>query len=496
MPLRSNRDNSLWLAIQYSLSIIFSLVTLKLNLEHFGKELFGYWILVASLWGFGKALDFGLGTSLIKFVAEYNHKSSSDLKPLLSSCFYLFTILGLLILVVIYGIAQVLYFGSQQIISSDYEVLISNVFIVLGLSFYISYITIFFRSFFEGMNDFVISSKINIVNSTLILISVCITFYFELSLLNLALFFLVSSILTLLLYLIAFRFKFPSTLISWKYIEFPIVKKVFNFSLAIQGAALFASLIDPIVKYLLGSLNNIGSVSIYEIARRFVTALTGLFNTTFKPILPQASVLFSKKDYKAFVYKECVKLSKVGIFYSGLVFGIGSIIIPIIIQHVFGYNEAVLLYLILAIPESINKFGYSIYNFFIGIGKASYIILIQFTNVIVIGLSVFLGLIILGDSIGLLGYGLSVLILNLVMMWLLHKVADISIKKYFILSGVYKGILLILFLLLAIFAIYYQYLNIYITIFILGALSLILFMKDFKEYSQIIFQKYFLRKDA
>lgn len=496
MQGQSNRKNSLWLAIQYGLAIIFSLVTLKLNLEHFGKELFGYWILVASLWGFGRALDFGLGTSLIKFVAEYNHKEPSELKTLLSSCFYLFTILGLLILIVIYGSAQVIYFGPSHIISADYKELIWSVFILLGISFYINYITIFFRSFFEGMNDFVISSKINIVNSIFILISVCITFYFDLSLLNLAFFFLVSSILTLLLYFITFKIKFTFTLISWKFIEIPILKKVFNFSLAIQGAALFGSLIDPIIKYLLGSLNNIGSVSTYEIARRFVTAITGLFNTTFKPILPKASVLFSKEDYKSFVYNECVKLSKVGIFYSGMIFGVGAIIISFTIQNVFGYNEAVLLYLILAIPESINKFGYPIYNFFIGIGKANYIILIQFINVAIIGISVFLGLIILKNSLGLLSYGFSVLIMNLIMMWLVHKVTGISVKKYLILSDVYKSILLILFLLLAIFTIYNQYLNIFNTIFILSGLSLILFIRDLKEYSKIIYQKYFLTKDA
>ncbi len=494
--MQTDKANSLWLAIQYGLAIIFSLVTLKLNLEHFGKELFGYWILIASMWGFGRALDFGLGTSLIKFVAEYNHKDPSELKTLLSSCFYLFTILGLLILIIIYGIAQVIYFGPPDIISTDYTELIWSVFIVLGLSFYINYITIFFRSFFEGMNDFVISSKINIANSVFILISVCITFYFDLSLLNLSFFFLVSSILTLLLYFITFRFKFTFALISWKFIKIPILKKVFNFSLAVQGAALFGSLIDPIIKYLLGSLNNIGTVSTYEIARRFVTAITGLFNTTFKPILPKASVLFSKEDYKSFVYNECAKISKVGIFYSGIIFGVGAIIIPFVIQTVFGYNEAVLLYLILAIPESINKFGYSIYNFFIGIGKAHFILLLQFINVTIIGLSVFLGLIIFKNNLGLLGYGFSVLIVNLIMMWLIQKVTDISVKKYFILSGVYKSILLVQFLLVAIFAIYHQYLNIYSTVIILSGVSLVLFIKDFNEYSKIIFQKYFVKNDT
>ncbi|MBT8387787.1 MAG: oligosaccharide flippase family protein [Ignavibacteria bacterium] len=489
--MQTNKANSLWLAIQYGLAIIFSLVTLKLNLEHFGKELFGYWILVASLWGFGKALDFGLGTSLIKFVAEYNHKDPLYLKPLLSSCFYLFTILGLLILAIIYGIAQVIYFGSPHIISADYNELIWNVFILLGLSFYINYITIFFRSSFEGMNDFVMTSKINIANSIFILSSVCITSYFSLSLIALAFLLLASSVLTSTIYFIIFTNKFSHALFTWKYIELSIVKKVFSFSLSIQGAVLLGSLIDPIIKYLLGSLNNIGSVSIYEIARRFVTAITGLYDTTFRTILPKASVLFSKDAYKSFIYNECVKLSKVGIFYSGIFFGAGTIVITFIIKLVFGYDEAVLLYLVLAIPESINKFGYSIYNFFVGTGRAHFLIFIQFINVVVIGLSVFLGLIIFKNSLGLLGYGFSVLGVNFVMMWLVRKVASVSVIKYFVLSGAYKSILLLLLLLLAIFSIYFQYLNITFTVIILSGLSLMLFISDVKEYSRIIVQNYF-----
>jgi O-antigen/teichoic acid export membrane protein len=496
MQGQSNRKNSLWLAIQFSLIIIFSLITLKLNLVHYGKELFGSWILVASMWGIGRVLDFGLGTSLIKFVAEYNNNNSVRLNVLFSSCFFLIIILGILIFVIIYGITQYLYFGTNSIIPVNHSREIWNVFIILGLWFYINYITIFFKSVFEGMNEFVISSKISIVNSILILISVAISFYFDLPLVYLAFGYLFSSLMILLIYITVFRIKCSNHKISWKLIELLMIKKVFNFSLAIQGAAIFGSLIDPLIKYLLGSFSNIGTVSIYEVARRFVTAITGLFNTTFRPILPKASALSSSEDYPRFIYEECANLSKTGVLYSGTVYGIGSLIIPIVIQQVFGFEEAILMYFILAIPESINNFGYSIYNFLIGIGRAYFLVLLQFINVVIIGLSVLSGLIIFKNFFGLLGYGLTIIIVNFMMILFVHKISGISIKKYFVLSKIYKLSLLVILLLISIISIYNTYLEIYYIIFILGSLSILLFITDLYNYFQIIFQHYFLKKNS
>ena len=48
-----NRDkkNSVWLAAQYIVTIAGAFVTLKLNIDHFGKEIFGTWLIFASLWG-------------------------------------------------------------------------------------------------------------------------------------------------------------------------------------------------------------------------------------------------------------------------------------------------------------------------------------------------------------------------------------------------------------------------------------------------------------
>jgi O-antigen/teichoic acid export membrane protein len=496
MILTRDRRNSLWLAIQYTLTILFSLITLKLNLLNYGEEVFGSWILVASLWGFGRALDFGLGTSLVKFVAEFNHKDNPRLNNLITTCFILMMVLGLVILVTIFGIGWLFYFGSQEIISKVNYQDVLRVFIILGISFYLNYLSITFKSIFEGLSDFVIPSKINIVNSVLILTSVIICFSFNLPLTTLAFFYLVNSLLNMIVYIVVFRLRHSSIHIRGKYFEFLLIRKVFSFSLAIQGAAIFGSLIDPLIKYLIGNFSSVGAVSIYEIARRFVTAITGLFNSTFSPILPKASVLANKNEYSRFIYEECAKLSKIGIAYSGIVFGIGAFIVPIVIKQMFNFDEAVLIFFILAVPESINNFGYAIYNFLIGIEKAYFLVIVQLINIIIIGLSVFLGLVILGNLLGLLGYGLTVIIVNILMIIFARRVAGFSIIKYFSITKVYKLLILQMFFIATVLFIFFGRVNIYIVFFSLGSLSILVFFNDLKNYSSLILQQIGFGKDV
>jgi O-antigen/teichoic acid export membrane protein len=441
------------------------------------------------LWGFGKMLDFGLGTSIVKFVAEFQHKADLNIKNLISTCFFLMIVLGLVIIIAIWLLGELIYFGNQDLFPVKHVEMLWKVFLILGVSFYFSYISITIKSFFEGMQNFVTPSKINVVFVSITLIAVIAAYIFKLSLIVLAILFLINSFLNLLITLLLFKRTNPDLMISGRSVKLNLVKKVLSFSLALQGSTILSSLIDPLIKYLIGNFGSIGLISVYEVARRFVMAITGFFNTTFRTILPKASVLSSKGDYKNFLINECVNLSKLGIIYSGTVFGIGTLFIPIVIQQVFNYDDAILMYFILAIPESINNFGYSIYNFIIGIERALFLTFVQLINISVIGISVSVGLLIFGNTLGLFGYGLTIIIVNVMMLLFVKKVAGISIKNYLIYSKIHKLILLLLLLLAAIIILHYNYISFYPLIIAIGGLCTIIFSRDIKNYSKVMFSK-------
>ncbi|MBK6914003.1 MAG: hypothetical protein IPH11_10215 [Ignavibacteriales bacterium] len=154
--------------------------------------------------------------------------------------------------------------------------------------------------------------------------------------------------------------------LSFDNFSFGLAKQMTSFSIGIQGASIFGNMIDPIIKYSLGHFYSINSISYYEIAQRFSTGVTGLFNTTFRTVLPKASALKTKEEVNLFLNIEGSKLSKLGITYAGLMYGVMSIGFTLFIKLWFGFDEAVIFFLILSLSESINKFGFSIYNFLWG----------------------------------------------------------------------------------------------------------------------------------
>ena len=96
-----DKRNTLWQFIQFTITLVIALIILKINLSHFGSQLFGIWIMLAAVWGVGSALDFGFGISIIKYVAEFKKHDDLRLNSFLSSSFYVFAIVGIAIFILL-----------------------------------------------------------------------------------------------------------------------------------------------------------------------------------------------------------------------------------------------------------------------------------------------------------------------------------------------------------------------------------------------------------
>ncbi|MFC2133305.1 hypothetical protein ACFLTH_01695, partial [Bacteroidota bacterium] len=249
--------------------------------------------------------------------------------------------------------------------------------------------------------------------------------------------------------------------------------------------SIFNALIDPIIKYLISNYYNVGFVSVYEIARRFAIAISGLFFNAFRIVLPKASVLKSLDDKKSFVLNEIVKFTKIGLTYSGLTFGVLSLPVISIIYFMFGMEEAIVTFIILALPESINNFGYSIYTFLMGIGRIYLLVIVQFINLIVVIISMIVGFSLFESPIGLIGYFFSVLIGNILMVLYLKFNLQIPLKRFFNEVKIYKLVLLICVLIISIIVLFKEFVSPFILFSIVGVLSYIVFMNEIKYYSDM-----------
>ncbi len=482
----SDKKNSFWLSIQYLSTLIFSFITLKINLSSFGKELFGIWLLFASFWGISSVIDLGFGTAIIKYVAESRDREDyTNVNKIVSTGLFIFIILGLILLVGGFFLGYAIYFNNPNLIKGPMSSSVTGVFILLGLAFYVRYIVSLLRSIFEGLKDFVLPSILNLFYNCFILFSVILVYAVKLKLEYLALAYFISSFLLLLLHYIFLKIKYPEISFGKTLLKLNQIKSLFKFSISIQAASIFGAFIDPVIKYFLGSFISVETVSSYEVARRFAVAISGLFSTSFRTILPKASVLKNRSEYSEFIMSEGVKISGLGISYSGFIYGVLSLVIIAFIKFWFGIDQSIFIFLILSMPESVNNAGYSIYMICIGIGKAFYIAVIQGVNLILISVSLLVGIWLFKGYLGLIGFFASELIVNLLLLKLIKNSSGIKIIEYLTQIGVNKLLVSLFLTLTVIFASIQFNINIYILTSVLSLLSIILYRKDFQKYAKV-----------
>ena len=488
--MKGDKQNSFWLATSFIITSVVALVMLKLNIENFGNQKFGIWLLLSSIWGFSSSLDFGFGTSIVKFVAEYRKANSENISTLLTSSLLVFVVLGSILFLIGNLVALEIYFNNFKIIPEKFRNEFITVFIILGVNFFVRYIIIFFNSIFEGLNEFSLTSKLSILQAILNLITVCVAFFYNFSITSLTVGYLLVSLCSLILFLIVFRNKYQNYKLSFKCFSFFEIKKVLRFSFTVQLMSVFNTIIDPVVKYIIGNFYQVNSIPAYEIARRFAIAISGLFFNSFKIILPKASILISREEQKLFLNNALNKYCRFGVLYSGIFYGIVLLPFILLIDIVFNLQEAVIIFLILSLPETINNFGYSIYNYFLGIGKVYFLATMQLINFIITIVTVIACFIFFNNVFGLIGYFFSVVIVNVFMLIYLKRGWDISIRSLLKKTKAYKLFLQILLL----FLLFILFLNInytnylYITVFTL--IMLAVFINDIYEYSKLLYSEY------
>ncbi len=487
MQAPSDNKNSLWLSTQFILSLVFSLVTLKLNISHFGNEIFGIWIAIASIWGFSFVLDFGFGTAVVKYVAQYSVIEKEKINKLLSSSFFVFLFIGLSIFIIGNLAAYIFYLSNKNLVPANLVKPFTITSVILGISFYIQYLVSFFKAVFEGHSNFVLSSKLILMQNTLVLFGIILISILKLNIISLAVVYLCTTTIALVSYILIFITKLKKYKIKYSLFDFRQVKEIIGFSLSVQSMSIFNSLIDPVIKYMISYYYNIGLLPAYEIARKFAVAISGLFFNAFKIVLPKASALLDKSQLVDFINNDLVRFCRLGIIYSGITFGIFSLPIVMLIHYFFGIKEAILIFIILSLPESINNFGYATYNFLLGVGRTYFLAGLQFINLLVVALFLFIGFKIFQNPFGLLGYFVSVLIGNTLMVLYLHRNWKINLLDFIHKVKLYKLLMLIFLLVCVMVTNYYNLINLYILFIFLSAVSYFIFRSDFKIYFKLLF---------
>lgn len=444
------KKQSYWLAISYVFFVLLSFGALKFNLNSFGTHQYGIWLMLSSIWGFGSSLDLGIGFSMIKFISEYKDNDKSKLTGLFSSSLFILFFFGIVIYSSLYCLGNYYYFEHGNIWSSNFELTeFKKIFIVLSVIFIVRYYMGFFKGVLEGFGHYVLTSKMGIIQNVITFLIASIIWFFKKEMIYLVIMNLILSLVILSVYLSFVIIKYKQYL-KISCIKIKHLKDLFKFSLSIQMMNVFAGLIDPVVKFIVGNYYKVDTVSLYEIAKKIASSISGLFTASFRNTLNDITVLKQNSEMDFYLNNQCLKLSKLGVVYSGISFGSMTIVMIFILRFFFNYEGIEIVYIMLSLCETINIFVFPLYIFLAGVGKALWLAFVQCLNVILTAIFLYLGLVTFNNLFGFLGLFFSVVLLNSLTFYYIWHNYKFNLTEYLKKSLFYRLVIMTFMLLICI----------------------------------------------
>lgn len=147
------RKNVIFTGLGYALPLLAALATIPIIVIKLGVDLYGLYIICISLIGFMTFVDFGIGQTVVKYVAEYEATDQSDkVKPVLGVALLLYLLIGLLGGICLYGFAPLLAQGLYT--EADKQALATEALRITTVPLFLSYLNQFFLNICKAYHRF------------------------------------------------------------------------------------------------------------------------------------------------------------------------------------------------------------------------------------------------------------------------------------------------------------------------------------------------------
>ncbi|OIQ19929.1 MAG: hypothetical protein BM556_05425 [Bacteriovorax sp. MedPE-SWde] len=264
--------------------VVSGLILTSLLYNGLGKESYGFWVLLWSVYGYTLLLDFGFGFSIQKSSAEYVHKK--DLTKLLrqiNSIFFSYVFLA--IGIVIFSLAF-LYTCGSLFVAELGDPYYQNVYLFFAVVTAIIFPTGIFSEILVGLGHIYLRNIVRLVFISTNAVGILLMP--EIKILELTVFSLLLHLIANLFLLYFVKKKISCFSLSIKYFDKSEVRELMRFSLSAY-VVIFTNLIlfnsDQII---LSSIAGVGSVGIYHLATRlpfFMKMLNEQFQENVFPLL-------------------------------------------------------------------------------------------------------------------------------------------------------------------------------------------------------------------
>jgi O-antigen/teichoic acid export membrane protein len=371
-------------------------------LHHLGDDAFGLWVLIFSLTGYYGIFDFGIRSSLIRYVSKFQATGDRDeLARLINTSLLTYTIVGVILMVptVLGGIYVDRLFHVPPGFRSDARIL----FLMVGSSLALGFPLGIAGGILEGLQKFYLLNWTNIVATLLRAVLIIYVLRHGFGLLSVAL-------ITMALPLVAsavravIAHRLLTVPYGWKYVSRDSLRQVANygsvtFMIIVAGRLRFKT--DAVI---IGSFLSAGAITYFSIGARLVDYAGEVVGSLAQIFTPMSSHFHATGDY--------AQLRK--IFVSGnracalVMFPLTVALVVMgksIIEAWVGprYVSSYIVLLVLLIPSTLymaqstsNRilFGMSLHK------SLAYVVLMEGIANLVLSIALIRPLGILGDAIG------------------------------------------------------------------------------------------------
>jgi O-antigen/teichoic acid export membrane protein len=387
-------------------------------LRHLGIELLGVWALIISSTSFALIANFGISTSIVKFVATYYAKNEFDKLRKLIFTAILFVAVSysiVSIIILIFGLYAIPFFIEDKYISIAFQILPFSL-----ISLIINVMGITVGGCLDGIQKNYIKSYIVSLTSLLLLIlSLLLTPKYGLK--GLVFSQIIQSLTMLLLTTIYLSKSLKHGFsLKWNWSN-SAFKEIINYGLKMQALSFMQMLFEPITKGLLSNFGGLAMVGYYEMGSRLVSQLGSLIIKANQVIVPVVAEAREKNEF--YINQLYKKSFSIVLFFDVILISALTIASPII--SLLWLGKIVPFFLFVVILNSsvifVNIISNTAYFSYLGKGELKWLI---YSYIAVTVLNPLLGYV-LGLNFNaygvVLGWNLSFLVNSLLVLFSYHK---------------------------------------------------------------------------
>jgi O-antigen/teichoic acid export membrane protein len=264
-------------------------------LHHLGDEAFGLWVLIFSLTGYYGLFDFGIRSSLIRYVSKFQATGDREqLARLINTSLFSYTCLGLILMVptVVGSIYVDRLFHIPAAFMRDGRIL----FFMVGTSLALGFPLGVAGGILEGLQSFYLLSWTNIVSTLVRAVLIVLALHHGLGLLAVAFITVALPLVTAAVRSIIAQRLLPIPY-GWRYVDRQSLKQVANygsvtFMIMVAGRLRFRT--DAVI---IGSFLSASAITYFSIGSRLVDYSTEVVSSLAQVFTPMSSHFHATGDY-------------------------------------------------------------------------------------------------------------------------------------------------------------------------------------------------------